>query len=170
MDDQQPAHWSTHPAWEPLFNALEELEDAATVSKAIAHDGVDEERMRRLCQALHDMPVLIARALLSASELPGYAAPPPKRGTARLYDALDRAEEMGSFLGDAEIVPNERLKIDEQFVFCNEEGLPPRRLDAYEIPLCQCADRAPSGRCETCGCVVLQQGVEYVFEKTEEDT
>jgi hypothetical protein len=83
---------------EELCEVLDELEDAAAVSRAsierLAGGPLSEDRMRLLCDALHSMPVLIARSLLLASELPGYAAPIPRRYHPPLYDALAGAERM----------------------------------------------------------------------------
>jgi hypothetical protein len=122
MDDRLPAHWASHENWEPLFDVLEDLEDTATVAKTITRDGtpmfegIDEERMARLAAALHSMPNLIAKALLLASALPGYVAPPtrrPSRPPERLYDALGAAERLDIeppvLVGETEIVPDPNL-------------------------------------------------------------
>lgn len=90
--DETPTRWREHPKWHELHEVLGELVDNAEVAEAIvASHVIDAERMKRLCAALHLMPKLIAKALLDASELPGYA--PPEKPT-RPSGALDVAERL----------------------------------------------------------------------------
>lgn len=113
-DGTMPAHWAENAGWEPLFDALEELEDAATVAKTITRDGVDEVRMRRLCEALHTMPKLIATAILHASELPGFVVP-ERRPAAR--STVTRILEQAEGIDMNNIVVDPNLKHDESFDF-----------------------------------------------------
>lgn len=122
--NKQPAHWDEHVNWEKLEDALGELEDGATVARAIVNGAVTQAKMKLLCDALHDMPTNIAKALLLAAELPGYEAKVrPARPAARAHDALGITERANMLVKEAEAaVPPER-EIDVRDQFTKTEGL-----------------------------------------------